>query len=379
MLLNQASQIEISQRFKAQIGVDFELMLKEIDSQSKSGENLKFNGVYEKIKKARVADDPNLPQGDWKHDLKTADWELVATTAVQALTTKTKDLQIAIWLLEAKIHQFGFAGIAPCVTYIHQMMDRFWADFHPQVSDNDLDYRTNLIDWMNNKLQPSIRQIFITQSRTEQQYTWSDWEMALHLDALNQDHKNQNNEYPSKQEVLQSINGTPIEFYQSIYQDLELGIEALCVLSDYLDEQCKEQSPSLLGMKELLVDVKETLTIQLKNRGLFNSNAIDENADQSDENVGSASMSSVDGNGHNGGGSGGNGQVKSREMAYARLAEAADYLMQDDPHSPVPYLIYKAIEWGNLNTAQLYQELFVDYQGQLNIFEILGLDIQHKK
>lgn len=49
--------------------------------------------------------------------------------------------------------------------------------------------------------------------------------------------------------------------------------------------------------------------------------------------------------------------------------------MRDDPHSPVPYLILKGIEWGNLNTAELYQELFVQYQGQLNIFEILGLEI----
>jgi type VI secretion system protein ImpA len=377
MPLNQESQMLINQRFKAQIGIDFDLMLKQINKKSKSGENLKFNGVYEKIKQARTADDPNLPQGDWKHDLKTADWGTVSTTAINALNTKTKDLQIAIWLLEAKIHQFGFAGVAPCVAYIQQMMEQFWADFYPQINKDDLAYRTNLIDSMNNKLQPCIRQIHITQSRTEQQYSWSDWEMAIHIDSINQDKKNQINEYPTKLNILQGISGTPIEFYQGLYQDLELGIEALTVLSDYLDEKCKEQSPSLLGIKELLVDIKETLAAQLKNRGLFSSSQGD---DELDESEGGEQLTSSSPDNHNGGNhNGGNGQVKSREMAYAKLAEAADYLMQDDPHSPVPYLIYKAIEWGNLNTAQLYQELFVDYQGQLNIFEILGLDIQNKK
>ena len=73
------------------------------------------------------------------------------------------------------------------------------------------------------------------------------------------------------------------------------------------------------------------------------------------------------------------GAIRNRNDAYARLAEAAEYIAMDDSHSPVPYLVYKAIDWGQLNTAELYQELFVQYQGQLNIFEILGLDISQTK
>jgi type VI secretion system protein ImpA len=48
--------------------------------------------------------------------------------------------------------------------------------------------------------------------------------------------------------------------------------------------------------------------------------------------------------------------------------------MQLEPHSPVPYLVQRASNWGQMNTAQLYQELFLDLGGQLNIFEMLGLD-----
>lgn len=59
--------------------------------------------------------------------------------------------------------------------------------------------------------------------------------------------------------------------------------------------------------------------------------------------------------------------------AYARLAEVADYLMQQEPHSPVPYLIRRAIDWGGLNTGELHQEIFLKQNGQLNIYEMLGL------
>ena len=65
--------------------------------------------------------------------------------------------------------------------------------------------------------------------------------------------------------------------------------------------------------------------------------------------------------------------LQNRQDAYHALRSIADYLVQDDPHSPAPYLIYKAIDWGQMNTSQLYQELFVQQQGHINIFDMLGI------
>ena len=62
-----------------------------------------------------------------------------------------------------------------------------------------------------------------------------------------------------------------------------------------------------------------------------------------------------------------------RRPVYAALAEIAHALEVIEPHSPVPYLIRRAVAWGGLNTAQLYNEVFVRCGGQINIFELLGL------
>ncbi len=67
--------------------------------------------------------------------------------------------------------------------------------------------------------------------------------------------------------------------------------------------------------------------------------------------------------------------VSARAQAYAQLASAAQTLREIDPHSPVPYLVQRAIAWGQLNTAQLYRELFVDGGGQISIFELLGVEV----
>lgn len=45
----------------------------------------------------------------------------------------------------------------------------------------------------------------------------------------------------------------------------------------------------------------------------------------------------------------------------------------------MPYLIRRAVEWGALNTAQLYHELFIEGRGQLNVFQLLGLEMPHEE
>jgi type VI secretion system protein ImpA len=52
--------------------------------------------------------------------------------------------------------------------------------------------------------------------------------------------------------------------------------------------------------------------------------------------------------------------VSSREDAYRQLAAAANVLRQLEPHSPIPYLIQRAVELGRLPFPQLIRELVRD-------------------
>ncbi|WP_210283260.1 ImpA family type VI secretion system protein [Massilia sp. Dwa41.01b] len=49
--------------------------------------------------------------------------------------------------------------------------------------------------------------------------------------------------------------------------------------------------------------------------------------------------------------------IASRSEAYARLRELADYLAQLEPHSPVPALLRRAVDWGAMPFDQLLREL----------------------
>ena len=47
----------------------------------------------------------------------------------------------------------------------------------------------------------------------------------------------------------------------------------------------------------------------------------------------------------------------SREEAYRQLLLIAEYLARTEPHSPVPYLIRRGVEWGNKPLSELLGEL----------------------
>ena len=54
------------------------------------------------------------------------------------------------------------------------------------------------------------------------------------------------------------------------------------------------------------------------------------------------------------------GIVGTRHDAYQQLNRAADFLQQIEPHSPVPYLVRRAVELGALPFPRLMQQLIRD-------------------
>jgi type VI secretion system protein ImpA len=67
------------------------------------------------------------------------------------------------------------------------------------------------------------------------------------------------------------------------------------------------------------------------------------------------------------------GRIGSRAEAYQLLELAAAYLMREEPHSPTPYLVNRAVAWGRMPLPQLMQEVLRE-DGDLNrYFSIIGV------
>ena len=152
--------------------IDIEAMLQPISEESPSGESLRYSGIYDEISEARRADD-NLDQGAWQTELKVADYRRVIDLAVPAITTRSKDLQIAAWLGESLVKTHGFAGLRDSIKLLSGLQDRFWETLFPEIDEGDMEGRANAIAWFEGQGAFALQGIKITGGDG---YSYIDWE-----------------------------------------------------------------------------------------------------------------------------------------------------------------------------------------------------------
>src|SRR5689334_593078 len=126
--------------------IDIDAMLQPISEESPSGESLRYSGIYDEINEARRADD-NLSQGAWTTELKVADYRRVLELAVPAITSQSKDLQIAAWLSESLVKIHGFPGLRDSIKLLTGLQENFWDTLHPEIDEGDMEGRANAISW----------------------------------------------------------------------------------------------------------------------------------------------------------------------------------------------------------------------------------------
>lgn len=126
-------------------------ILKDIENPKDiCGEDLTLSKIYDDIKEARFEEDETLSFGVWEHDLKKADWEKVEQLCVEALITKSKDLQIVGWLLEALAVLDGFKGIITGIQILNDFIKSYGETCYPKLEDgvSDVDQKKNILEWI---------------------------------------------------------------------------------------------------------------------------------------------------------------------------------------------------------------------------------------
>src|SRR5262249_29112275 len=127
--------------------IDLEALLAPIPGANPAGEALIYAETYDLLKDARRAEDV-LEQGEWKREIKTANWPAVIEIATDALATKTKDLQIAAWLVEALVKQHRFPGLRDGLRLLCGLQEQFWESLYPEIEDGDLEARVLTMDFL---------------------------------------------------------------------------------------------------------------------------------------------------------------------------------------------------------------------------------------
>ncbi len=343
-------------------------LLEPISDDQPCGESLRYSEIYDQIREARRQDDDSLPQGVWKTEVKKADWEQVNQLCLEALTHRSKDLQIAAWLTEAWLHLEGIGGLARGLTLILELSRSFWEDIHPQVSKKGHELRLVPYEWMNTRLSQECQYVPISvpSDRTALPYRLLDFS-----EAQRREHIAQKNPVPetspstdtSRHKISLCIDQTPTAFYRYMDECCSISLKCIADLEEELRFQLEGEAPTFYRLREKVEGVQRFANHLLKDRG-------EEKGIKQREmvkvlpSVSPARPSKKSSP----------GSIESREQAYRILGEVAAYLERIEPHSPTPYLIRRAMTWGSMSLPQVFKDTLTQGNDLSLLLDILNIE-----
>ena len=347
--------------------------------QSPCGPSLRYEPIYTDIRLAREEDDPHLPMRQWERPLKKADWLYIEKQCFEALTQKTKDLQLVAWLTEAWMRLHGLQGLACGLKLMHELSVAFWQEIHPQIAEDDAEARKSPFEWMSESLAVSLKIHVVMMTileRSPSKITLVEWDRLTAEDVHAQDILQ-----PKKENVPAELQLEPISrsellaLAQSSVHSKSLRMQLSqvreCIqtvqhLQKLLDEKLAMDAPNLSKLMLCLTAFDRTLAALTPDLG---------NAQTSIEAQSASTLEDLPAEGdhvmqvtdesHSKAPDWQSGQWRTREQAYATLEAVAAYLQQREPHSPTPYLIQKAVRWGRLPLPELMKEIMRE-EGDLN-------------
>ncbi len=261
--------------------IDLEAILAPISKDNPAGEDLRYDPLYEEIKEARRADDP-LAQGDWQRDIKRADWDKVISLSLECLMSRSKDLQVAVWLTEGLIKQEGFQGLVLGLQILKGILERYWDSCHPQIEDDDLEFRAAPIEFMNEKLWVSIREVPLTDQNRTNGYSWLKWKESRDV-GYEADLRNRYGDIDESKKALRderiadgkltaedfdaAVSLSSKEFYEDLARQMAMVAQEFSALDTIIDQQFGKAAPRLAELRAAIEECDQLVTKILKDKG----------------------------------------------------------------------------------------------------------------
>lgn len=339
-----------------------------------SGEDLSFSTLFDQVKEARRADPDYLTQGDWQTDLKTSDWDLTVTLAAQGLARQSKDLMLVAWLSEGLAHKYHFVGITFGLTLAERILQTFWADLFPSLEDG-IDERAARLAWMKTSLTDIVGTLPITQG---QHYGLLRYDESRHIENLALQNPQAMRAALDEGKINAEIFQRSVVLTDSDHLRLKAGEIAACLkacqqLQITADRHFGPEAPSFAGLNDILFRAGQLAEKLLKDRGIELSPApvaptpaIPESTGeqpagcamtQPEQSLLATPLRTT---------------PQTRDEAFTLLAGIAQFFKQTEPQSPVPYLIERAIKWGNMPLEGWLNDVIKDSNVVDSIRDVLG-------
>jgi type VI secretion system protein ImpA len=329
-------------------------LLSAIPGANPGGVELRYDPLYDKIKEARREDD-EMPQGDWETTRKTADWPLVIKLTKDALSSKSKDLQLAVWMAEAMLGREGFNGLRAALDAIVGLLEQHWEHLYPAVEDGDLEARANALSWLGGeKIALRVKRVPLDAGGLNYVQYQEARRVPTEADATADQAKAETRQAlvaegkTTPEAVESAFKSTPKTRLKALVADLDGSLEVLQNLDEISRERFGNEGPTFKDLRQALEDVQR-MSRQLLKRKL----EIDPDPVESSMAAATSTPVAIPEGVVLPGSLGAqvSAQPTSREDAATRISAGAKFLRQTDPTNPAAYLLLRGFRWGELRAS----------------------------
>jgi type VI secretion system protein ImpA len=334
-------------------------LLLPIREDSPSGEMIRYDTVYREIQSLRNASDSQAP-----------DYKKLEIACVNTLKNISKDLHVVAILTESWANLYGLPGLTEGFQLIIDMCETFWSTLHPNKPD-DQDARLSSFVWINDKLSDVVLKTRITAPKIPGLpiYTFASLIDARQLEFVIQKSGLRKTEIleralkenrPTLELITKSMIITPIEFYEQLVEDVQSTVVTIEKLEGFLDDKFKEESITLKNFDTYLAHIKAYANEAIDRKRVVSP------TDQTEPSENDEQRSDVDNTTLD------DAILLPADQLYALLGKIAQRLEEIEPKSPAPKLVRKAIEWGNMSTSELFNDLARNDISIAEITKLLG-------
>jgi type VI secretion system protein ImpA len=133
------------------LAIDADALLAPPADTPPAGPDLRYLPIFDDIKNARKLAEAEPGEVN--------PWKKVADLVSKALT-RSKDLQLGIWLTESLARVDGYRGTATGIVIVRRLLVEHWDGLYPHIDPDDSDpvsFRRSLLEWIDRKLPEIVK------------------------------------------------------------------------------------------------------------------------------------------------------------------------------------------------------------------------------
>lgn len=354
--------------------LDFSALLTPINKKHPTGQNLHLEtdqpNIYQQIKDARTtarATERQQIQGGEKSA--KPHWQMVYKLTIETLTKKSKDLELATWLTESLLREHGFQGLAAGFQLLHELIKTYWEQLYPLPDEDGLISRIAPLTGLNGEdvdgtLIAPIALIPLVENSNHGSFALWQYKQAVELLKI-VDPEKRSQRVNSGWITLDTLENIIADTDPAILQAQRTAItDCLChyqALNALLDSRCSNEAPPSSRIRKILTECLECLTSLTQQHlpAVIDTPTEQPNTTESPLSTIASVITPT--------------QNMTREQVLQNLLIAAQFFRNTEPHSPIPYLLERAVRWGKMELPELLKELVSDSSAQTQLEHLTGI------